>query len=113
MMNNPGDADAGTPDRSPAAVSEVRTRRLVVEDERGVERIVAEVVDGGAELRLELGGRTPGRRSMVLLYSLDGDRELGAALGLQLWVDGNVAFECDLWRDLGGAWRRSAPPQTP
>lgn len=85
-------------------------RRLVVVDERGAPRLVAEVVGGTVELRLEVPGGAPGRRSAVVLHasrSPDGGGEapLAPLLGLQLWADGDVVAELDAWPDDDGRWR--------
>lgn len=79
--------------------SEVRTRRLVVTDDRDGERIVAEVVGGTAELSVELPRCRPGRRSAVLVFANPHDEELGlpAGLGMQLWVDGDAVDEFGTW----------------
>jgi hypothetical protein len=95
--------------------AEVRTRRLVVEGGEGGEgtaRIVGDVVDGTAELRLELPGGRPGRRSAVVLFATPagaagagGRYGLGPALGLQLWAEGDALCEIDAWPDADGRWR--------
>ncbi|MDA8318115.1 MAG: hypothetical protein M0010_23545 [Actinomycetota bacterium] len=86
-------------------VAELRTERLVVVDKAGAERIVGEVVGGHAELRLDLPGSSPPRRSSVLVFSSAPGREPGEAIGLQLWVEGDLALDLGVIRDLGGPWR--------
>ena len=73
--------------------------RLLIVDDEGTERIVAEVVANQAEVRICLPG---GRGTEVLLYA-GSDQELGRALGVQLWADGNAYVEVNLRRD-GDDW---------
>jgi len=91
---------------------EVRTRRIVVEDGGGQERIVGEVCRSTAELRLELPGESPGSRSAVVLFctppteGADGaPAGLGPGLGIQLWARGDAVTELDTWPDEDGRWR--------
>ena len=78
---------------------ELRTGRLVVLDERERERLVAEVVDGVLELRLELPPAPPGRRSALLAFTSPGCEPFGSGLGLQLWADGELVDELCWWAD--------------
>lgn len=91
-------------DQVAAVLAEVRTRRLVVVDDHGDERIVGEVVNGQAELRVQLRSPT-GRSTAVLLYAApDGDTTPpGPGLGLQLWAEGGARVEVNLWAD-GDRW---------
>ncbi|HVC25449.1 MAG TPA: hypothetical protein VND23_06820 [Acidimicrobiales bacterium] len=82
---------------------EVRTRRLVVVDDDGDERVVAEVADGHAELRLDLPRGQRGQRSSVLIFATPPSAELGEGVGLQLWGDGDSLLELCAWRS-GGRW---------
>ncbi|MGH9089352.1 MAG: hypothetical protein ACRDYZ_14790 [Acidimicrobiales bacterium] len=96
--------------RQRATPDEVVTRRLRIVDEQGAPRMVAEVVGGTVELRLEVPGAEPGRRSAVVLHASrapDGSDEapLTPLLGLQLWADGDVVAELDAWSDDDGRWR--------
>ena len=83
---------------------EVRTRRLVIVDDDGQERIVGEVVRGTAELSIDLPGQPHGRRSSVLVFANPGDEELALppGLGVQLWVEGDAVDELGTW--LGVDW---------
>lgn len=78
---------------------EVRTRRLVVVDDDGQERITGEIVRGTAELSVDLPGQPPGRRSSVLAFANPGDEELGLppGLGVQLWLEGDAVDEFGAW----------------
>jgi hypothetical protein len=85
-----------------AALSEEsRTRRLVVTDEAGKERIVGEVVGAAAELRLDLPGSQEARRTSVLVFANPGDEAtaLGSGVGVQLWSVGNMVHELVVWGD--------------
>ena len=79
--------------------AEVRTRRLVVTDDRGRDRIVGEVVDGVTELRLDLSGRPQGRTE-VLVFANPGNDELGPGVDVQLWDDGDCIDELTVWSDI-------------
>jgi hypothetical protein len=85
---------------------EVRTKRLVVLDSLDRERIVAEVVDGFAELRMDLPDTVSGSCTGVLIFahSEQDDPELGSAIGVQLWAEGNAIIELTLWQSPSGAW---------
>jgi hypothetical protein len=85
--------------------AELRTARLVVIDGSGAERIVGEVVDGTAELRLDLPGTAPPRRTSLLVFASPSGVEPGEAVGLQLWVGGELALDLGISRELGGPWR--------
>lgn len=91
---------------------EVRTRRLVVHDDDGRERIVAEVVCDTAELRVELGGESPGERSAVVLVASPlvtgrdaADVGMGPAIAVQLWTDGETTVGLEAWPGGDGRWR--------
>jgi hypothetical protein len=97
-----------------AMAREVRTRRLVVVDDAGVPRLVAEVVEGTAELRLSTAMARRGRGTAVVLHAgagPDGEDErvqgrgLGALMGLQLWAEGDALVELDAWPGPDGQWR--------
>jgi hypothetical protein len=87
--------------------SEVRTSRVVVEDDEGRPRVVIETVDGAAELRLELPGSAEGKRTALLLFSAEGRESTGyaAAIGLELWVEGNEVSAYAAWRHPDGRWQ--------
>lgn len=94
-----------------AVTDQVRTRRLVVED-GGEARVVAEVREGTAELRVELAGQEPGRSSAVVLFATPSRPGPGVsrpgpgpAAGLQLWGRGDAVAELDAWPDDGERWR--------
>lgn len=83
---------------------EIRTRRLVVTDSDGSDRIVGEVVDGHAELRLDLPGTAAPARSSVLVFSAPERGELGEGVGIQLWLRGETVLEVAAWRETDGRW---------
>jgi hypothetical protein len=92
--------------------AEVRTRRLVVVDDDGNERIVGEVVRATAEFRLELPGGESGTHTAVVLFAspvamgIDPDEgDLGATIGLHLWAEGDAITEVDAWPGEDGRWR--------
>jgi hypothetical protein len=90
-----------------ALTHEVRTRRLVVGD-AGSPRITAEVVDGVAELRVELGPAPAAAGPAVLVFASDGtrgDAGLGPAVGVHLWVGGDAVVELGASPDADGRWR--------
>jgi len=104
-------------------VHEVRTRRLVVTDVNGHEVVVAETVGATTELRVEIPGADPGKRSAVVLFATgpdpgSGPRRLpgvgagpgvggglGPGVGLQLWALGDEVAELDAWPGDDRGWR--------
>jgi hypothetical protein len=83
----------------------VSTRRLVVADGDGRERLVAEVRGSTVELRLvSHGPGTADAVASVLLHASDGGGELGPAAGVQLWAHGEAIVEIDAWPDDTGRW---------
>lgn len=80
---------------------EVRTRRLVVVDGDGSPRIVGQVVNGVAELRVEIPVG-PGHETMAALFAAPRayDWGISSGVGLQLWVDGDCVHELARWADL-------------
>jgi hypothetical protein len=83
---------------------ETRTRRLVVVDSEGYERIVGEVVNGHAELRLDLPGTAEGHRSSVLLFTRVRDRDIGPGLGVEVWLNGDSVLALGAWLNEEGDW---------
>jgi hypothetical protein len=83
----------GTPD-------EIRTRRLVVTDDGGSPRIVAEVIDGIAELRASTGDP----QTHVLLYAGPGQGDDSEAIGIELFIEGNSVARVHAWSQ-SGCWR--------
>jgi hypothetical protein len=84
--------------------SEIRARRLAVVDDCNAERIIAEVANGQAEVRLELSQQGQPLTGAVLYAAPDGgDMDLGPMLGLQLWADGNAYVEINLSKE-DGRW---------
>lgn len=78
---------------------EVHCRRLVIDDAGTLPRIVGEVLNGVAELRIELGD-PPGTH--LLLYA--GEIAPGVpGLGVELFVEGDSVARLHAWRD-GGHW---------
>lgn len=82
---------------------ELRTRRLVVVDRDGAERIVGAVVDGTAELSVVLGDPPP-HRTGVVLFASPPSPLTDAGIGLQVWAEGDAQGELASWSDRGG-WR--------
>ena len=90
--------------------AEVRTRRLVLEDDEGAPRAVAEVGEGVTEIRLDLPSAASENGTAVVLFATAGsdavDRYgLGPAIGVQLWAEGDAVAELDAWPDRDGRWR--------
>ncbi|MGH9108867.1 MAG: hypothetical protein ACRDY3_05285 [Acidimicrobiales bacterium] len=81
----------------------VRTRRLVVVDEEGRDRIVAEVKGNVAEVTAVMDDSQPGRTTGVALMAEERP-EPGAVLGLHLSVDDDVIAEVVTHRQTGD-WR--------
>jgi hypothetical protein len=117
------DEDRRQPAGSPTpvtAIPEVRTRRLVVCDEDDRERIVAEVRNGQAQVRLSFVGPAPpagptavgggAPSASVVVFACPADGELGPLAGLQVWADGDVVAAIEAWRDGGGPWRAAVHP---
>jgi len=78
---------------------EVRTRRLVVRDDAGDDRIVAEVRGATAELRV----MTAAAAGAVVVFATE-PSDLDGGVGVQLWARGDAPVELALWCD-GGTWR--------
>jgi hypothetical protein len=92
-----------TEDQVAAVHAEVRTRRLVVVDDQGDEQVVGEVVNGQAELRVQL--RSPvGRSTTVLFYAAPdgGTTPLAPASAFSFGQKGG-RVEVNLWAD-GDRW---------
>lgn len=81
----------------------LRTRRLVVTDEGDEERIVGEVVNGHAELRVERGGEAETHSTAVALYAWN-DAELDPAVGVHLLGGGNSVAALHAQRDGMDRW---------
>jgi hypothetical protein len=79
--------------------AQVCTRRVAVVDRDGIERIVGEVVDGYAELRVELPASSSTGPASLLLFATPPHAELGDGTGLQIWADGEEILEICAWRD--------------
>jgi hypothetical protein len=87
---------------------EVRTRRLIVLDDARGPRIIGEVADGVAEVRVELGPSPAGASPSVLVFAADGTGGglgLDPAVGVQLWADGGGVIELTASPDADGRWR--------
>lgn len=91
---------------------EVRTRRLVVVDDRGRERIVAELVGDDAFVRLDLVRREGEGTTGLVLSATDGGDT--ASLGVEFWAEGNSVGGFDVWRGPDGRWQSDlqAPPSS-
>ena len=82
---------------------EVRTRRLVVTDDAGEQRIVAEVVHGHADLRVQ-AARTARRDGSMVMLSAGADPDLGPMVGVHLWAEGDQVAGFSAWRDGTEDW---------
>ncbi|MHB1585274.1 MAG: hypothetical protein ACYC0E_16155 [Acidimicrobiales bacterium] len=80
---------------------EVRTRRLVIVDDEGRERVVGEVRRDVAELHVDVPRRRGDGHTSVLLFAAPVDRIMGfgPGIGLQLWVDGEAVERLEVWQD--------------
>ncbi|MGH9091292.1 MAG: hypothetical protein ACRDZR_07955 [Acidimicrobiales bacterium] len=91
------------------ATEEVRTRRLVVVDEVGEERIVATVDRGQATLQVLVAGCPDGEETMVDISAGD-DPEFGPSIGVHLCARGDEVAVFTVWRDDATPWREGAGP---
>jgi len=117
----PGPADSWPPTGRPAAAEaalvalsqEVRTRRLVVVDDRDRERIVAELVGDDAFLRLELlRPEGEGTTGLVLSVTTGGDVD-SPGVGVEFWADGDAIGGIDAWRTPDGRWHSEVQTNPP
>lgn len=81
--------------------AELRTRRLVVVDDEGVERVVASVTAGMAEVRVLLDAVVRGRPSGVSLFA-GTDADGVSVVGLALVADGDSVAEVLARREADG-----------
>lgn len=89
-------------------------------DDDGRERIVAEVRNGQAQVRLSFIGPAPpagpavtGRgvpSASVVVFACPADGDLGPLAGLQVWADGDVVAALEAWRDGSGPWQAAVHP---
>jgi hypothetical protein len=110
--STPATPPAGRRPADPAAAvatEEIRTRRLVVVDEAGEERIVATVKRGMATLRVLVAGGAPGEETMVDI-SAGHDSEFGPSIGVYLCARGDEMAVFSAWRDDTTPWREGAGP---
>ena len=86
--------------------AEICTRRLLIRDDEGQSRVVAEVIGSVTEFRLDLPGALPGERTALLLFAAEGQEDTGAVAGIgaQLWVEGNEVASFAVWRSPEGEW---------
>lgn len=85
-------------------VVELRTRRLVVTDAEDRDRIVGEVVDNHTELWIAAGPEIGHPEASVLVYA-GADPDLGPAIGIQLWSEGQSVAEINAWHLGGNHWQ--------
>jgi hypothetical protein len=102
-MTQPG--GGGMEQEQQSDADEVRARRLVVVDDAGAERIMAEIAGPVAESRIALPG-LDGHAASADLYAAehDGRRDRGRVLDLQFWADGEVQAGMDIWLE-EGRWK--------
>ena len=82
--------------------TEVRTRRLVISDDQDRPRIVAEVVEGVAEVRVE----TDDPDTHVLVYAGSRAGFGSEGLGVDVFVNGNSVARIHAWPEgQGWTWR--------
>lgn len=91
------------------ATEEIRTRKLVVVDEAGEERIVATVDRGLATLQVRVAGCPDGEETMVDILAGD-DPEFGPSIGVHLCARGDEMAVVTLWRDDARPWQEGAGP---
>lgn len=100
---------------NPQVADEMRIRRLVVVDDAGRERIVAEVLaDGTAELRVIVPDAPPGRTSGVTLVAGEAEGS-GTIVSVHVAGDGDTQAEVYARRD-AESWRGrvwAADPEIP
>ncbi|HXQ18137.1 MAG TPA: hypothetical protein VN781_00755 [Acidimicrobiales bacterium] len=87
---------------------ELRTRRLVVLDGAQRPRITAEVIDGVAELRVELHPSASATAAVLAFAAPGGDAEgtgLDPSIGVQLWAGGDGLVELVVSPGADGRWR--------
>jgi len=95
-----------------AMAAEIRTRRMVVVDASGSERIIGETRHGTAELRVENpGGNQEGGESAVAIFASPvttgpdpGGTGLGPAVGIHLLAEGDAVAELEAWPGRDGRW---------
>lgn len=95
-----------------AMATEIRTRRLIIVDASGSERIIGETRHGTAELRVENPGEEKdGTESAVAIFASPvttgpdpGGTGLGPAVGIHLLAEGDAVAEFDAWPGRGGRW---------
>jgi hypothetical protein len=88
---------------------ELRTRRLVVVDDHGAPRVVADVTRGTAELRV-----TDGDGAEVVLHAGAADLDgVEPSFGAHLRHGGDALAEVDAAPDDGGRWRVRGYAESP
>jgi len=87
--------------------NELRTGRLVVQDKEGRPQVVAEIVGGVTEFRIDVPGSPSGEGAALLLFATDGQDDTGseAGVGIQLWIEGDEIATYSAWRNARGEWR--------
>lgn len=83
---------------------ELRTGRLVLTGGADEPRIVAEIRDRRAEIRLEQEDPEHRERSDLVLFADRGADGLGGGLGIQFWVSGEAVVEVNCWQRPGARW---------
>jgi hypothetical protein len=81
----------------------------VVTDADDKDRIVAEVVGSHAEVRVAIGAAAAHPEAWVLVYAGTGP-DLGPAIGVQLWSNGNALAEINAWHVGHGRWQWAPSP---
>jgi hypothetical protein len=86
------------------AIDEVRTHRLVIEDDDGLEWIVGEVCGGEARLRLQIPSRNESGGPCIVVFACGASYGLDPTVGVQLWADERAIAGIEMWPSDDGRW---------
>lgn len=92
----------------PEVLPEIRARRLVIVDERGDERIVAEVTGDTAVVEVSLPSNFGKQASIVLVACPEVGDGIGPGVGVQGWAEDDQRTEVNLWQEADGRWAVTA-----
>lgn len=92
------------------ASAEIRTRRLVVVDDVGNERITLEVDEFDvAQVSVVPMPPPPGSTTAVVLFAIPASDRSGTGVGVELWCDGNSVGGINAWFE-DGDWHAAVHP---